>query len=122
MRERERKEENRREGQRENYQGRKEGREGGKNEEEKRKEGIERHFKEESKKEGQKEEKKSFILTITYLTNVKGFPVGSMVNNPPANAGYRALIPGSGRSPGEGNGNLSSSLRGHKSVGHNLVA
>ena len=30
---------------------------------------------------------------------------GSMVNNPPTNAGDVGLIPGSGRSPGEGNGN-----------------
>ena len=29
-----------------------------------------------------------------------------MVKNPSANAGDRGLIPGSGRSPGEGNGNL----------------
>ena len=28
-----------------------------------------------------------------------------MVKNPPANAGDASLIPGSGRSPGEGNGN-----------------
>ena len=28
-----------------------------------------------------------------------------MVENPPANAGDAGLIPGSGRSPGEGNGN-----------------
>ena len=28
-----------------------------------------------------------------------------MVKNPPANAGDLGLIPGSGRSPGEGNGN-----------------
>ena len=28
-----------------------------------------------------------------------------MVKNPPANAGYTCSIPGSGRSPGEGNGN-----------------
>ena len=28
-----------------------------------------------------------------------------MVKNPPANAGDAVLIPGSGRSPGEGNGN-----------------
>ena len=37
-----------------------------------------------------------------------GFPGGAVINNPPANAGYkRALgsIPGSGRSPGVGNGN-----------------
>ena len=35
----------------------------------------------------------------------RGFPRGSVVKNPPANAGDVGLIPGSGRSPGEGNGN-----------------
>ena len=34
-----------------------------------------------------------------------GFPGGSEVKNLPANAGDMGLIPGSGRSPGEGNGN-----------------
>ena len=34
-----------------------------------------------------------------------GFPGGSVVKNPPANVGDMGLIPGSGRSPGEGNGN-----------------
>ena len=34
-----------------------------------------------------------------------GFPGGTVVKNPPANAGDASLIPGSGRSPGEGNGN-----------------
>ena len=34
-----------------------------------------------------------------------GFPGGSVVKNPPVNAGDAGLIPGSGRSPGEGNGN-----------------
>ena len=37
-----------------------------------------------------------------------GFPVGTSVKNPPANAGDirdMGSIPGSGRSPGEGNGN-----------------
>ena len=34
-----------------------------------------------------------------------GFPSGSVVKNPPANAGDTGSIPGSGRSPGEGNGN-----------------
>ena len=37
-----------------------------------------------------------------------GFPGGSIVKNPRANAGDAGdvgLIPGSGRSPGEGNGN-----------------
>ena len=35
----------------------------------------------------------------------KGFPGGSVVKNPPANAGNAILILGSKRSPGEGNGN-----------------
>ena len=35
-----------------------------------------------------------------------GFPGGSWVKNPPANTGDAGLIPGLGRSPGEGNGNL----------------
>ena len=34
-----------------------------------------------------------------------GFPGGSAVKNPSANAGDLGSIPGSGRSPGEGNGN-----------------
>ena len=34
-----------------------------------------------------------------------GFLDGSKVKNPPANAGDAGSIPGSGRSPGEGNGN-----------------
>ena len=34
-----------------------------------------------------------------------GFPGGSVVKNPPANAGDTGSIPGSGKSPGEGNGN-----------------
>ena len=40
--------------------------------------------------------------------NQVGFPGGSVVNNPPANAGDAGglgLSPGSGGSPGEGNGN-----------------
>ena len=36
---------------------------------------------------------------------MKGFPSDSVVKNPPANLGDLSLIPGSGRSPGEGNGN-----------------
>ena len=39
-----------------------------------------------------------------------GFPGGSMVKNLPANAGDMESIPGSGKSLGEGNGNLSSIL------------
>ena len=34
-----------------------------------------------------------------------GFPDDSVVKNPPANAGDLGFISGSGRSPGEGNGN-----------------
>ena len=34
-----------------------------------------------------------------------GFPGGSVVKNSPANAKDAGLIPGWGRSPGEGNGN-----------------
>ena len=34
-----------------------------------------------------------------------GFPCGSAGKNLPANAGDVGLIPGSGRSPGEGSGN-----------------
>ena len=39
-----------------------------------------------------------------------GFPGGSVVKNPPANAGDVDSTPGSGRSPGEGNANHSSIL------------
>ena len=35
----------------------------------------------------------------------KGFPGGSAVKNLPDNVGDMVSIPGSGRSPGEGNGN-----------------
>ena len=35
----------------------------------------------------------------------RGFPSGSVVKDPPANAGEADSIPGLGRSPGEGNGN-----------------
>ena len=43
----------------------------------------------------------------------EGFPPGSAVKNLPANAGDAGLIPVSGRTPGEGNGNpvYCSSLR-----------
>ena len=40
------------------------------------------------------------------LMRERGFPGSSVVKNLPANAGDVALIPGSGRSPGERNGNL----------------
>ena len=39
------------------------------------------------------------------LSNHKGFPGGSVVKYLPAKSGDTGLIPGSGRSPGEGNGN-----------------
>ena len=39
------------------------------------------------------------------VTGRKGFPGGSVVKNLPANAGGVDSIPGSRRSPGEGNGN-----------------
>jgi len=41
---------------------------------------------------------------------LSGFPGGSVVKNLPANPGDVGLSPGSGRSPGEGNGNHSSIL------------
>ena len=36
---------------------------------------------------------------------IHGLPGGSVLNNPPANAGDTGSIPGSERSPGVGNGN-----------------
>jgi len=41
---------------------------------------------------------------LTYSHHI-GFPGGSVVRNPPANAGDMGSIPGSGRYPGEGNVN-----------------
>ena len=47
----------------------------------------------------------NFIL-LNFLTKGNGgIPGGSVVKNPPADAGDISLIPGLGRSPGEGNGN-----------------
>ena len=46
---------------------------------------------------------------FSWCSNSFGFPGGSVEKNPPTNAGDTedmALIPGWGRSPGEGNGNL----------------
>ena len=43
------------------------------------------------------------ILICLCLHHV-GFPGGSVVKNPPANAGDMGSVPGSGRFPGEGNG------------------
>ena len=40
-----------------------------------------------------------------FVGNDMDFPGGSVVKNSPANAGDEGSICGSGRSPGEGNGN-----------------
>ena len=45
---------------------------------------------------------------LIYLTVFVGFPGGAVVKNPPANEGVTEDVgstPGSGRSPGRGNGN-----------------
>ena len=53
------------------------------------------------------------MKTTTLLTILKVSPGGSVVENSPANAGDMGSIPGSRRSPGEGNGNtLQSSCLG----------
>ena len=47
-----------------------------------------------------------FVCFIFILpAGFSGFPRGSVVKNPPANAGDAGSIPGSGRAPTEGNGN-----------------
>ena len=43
-------------------------------------------------------------MMIYLLDSLMGFPGGSAIENPPANAGDRGSIPGWGKSPGEGNG------------------
>ena len=47
------------------------------------------------------------LLFLFYLesTCCTSFPGSSVVNNPPANARNLGSMPGSGRSPGKGNGN-----------------
>ena len=40
-----------------------------------------------------------------FIFEERGFPGGSVVKNPPANAGDQGSIPGSGGSLGVGNGN-----------------
>ena len=51
----------------------------------------------------------AFLVAVLKAINLKeGFPGDSVVKNLPANAGdagNMGSIPGSGRSPGEGNGN-----------------
>ena len=44
-----------------------------------------------------------YVYVCVYVC--MGFPDGSAVKNLPTNAGDVVSIPGSGRSPGEGNGN-----------------
>ena len=66
-----------------------------------------------------------------------GFPGGSVVKNLPANSGATGLIPGPGRSSGEGNGNplwysclenstdkgaWQTTVHGLQRVGHDLLA
>ena len=41
----------------------------------------------------------------SFLHSYLDFPGGSVVKNPPANAGDMSSVPGSGSCPGEGNGN-----------------
>ena len=45
------------------------------------------------------------VKLVTRCIHHKGFPGGSVVKNPPANAEDAGFIPGLGRSPGEENGN-----------------
>ena len=49
----------------------------------------------------------ALIRSFLWLNNIPlwGFPGGSVVKNPPANVGDVGSISGSGKSPGEGNGN-----------------
>ena len=45
------------------------------------------------------------LVFLVPLNSHEGFLGGSVVKNPPANAGDAGSIPGSGRPPGGGNGN-----------------
>ena len=45
------------------------------------------------------------MLVLVRSSQVQGFPGGSEVKNPPANAGDTGSVPDSERSPGEGHGN-----------------
>ena len=46
----------------------------------------------------------SFVFNMGIMIKI-GFPGGSVVKNPPANAGDLGSISGLGRAPGEGHGN-----------------
>ena len=48
----------------------------------------------------------SFVPLCVIVLSVQGFPGSSVVKNLPTNAGDMNLVPGSERSPGEGNDNL----------------
>ena len=48
---------------------------------------------------------KKILLFHVILSEQRDFPRGSVVKNPPADAEDVGLMPGSGRFPGEGNGN-----------------
>ena len=52
----------------------------------------------------------SILIILLFMNIYMGFPGGSLVKNTPVNAGDTGLIPGSGRSPGEGNATNSSIL------------
>ena len=45
------------------------------------------------------------LMGVGGASATHGLPGGSVVKNPPANAGDAGSMPGSGRAPGEGNGN-----------------
>ena len=45
------------------------------------------------------------LRICSYVPRIWGFPCGSEVKASASNAGNPGLIPGLGRSPGEGNGN-----------------
>ena len=74
---------------------------------------------------------KKIAINSSHFTS--SFPGGAVVKNLPANAGDKrdiGLIPGSGRSPGEGNGNplqysclenLAGLVYGSQRVGHDLA-
>ena len=48
---------------------------------------------------------RAHMINLFLGSHILGFPKGSVIKNLPANAGDVGSIPGSGRSPGEGNGN-----------------
>ena len=57
------------------------------------------------KRKGTKQDCWEQIKCVGGSAYVVGFPGGSVVKNPLANAGDAGSIPGPGRWPGEGNGN-----------------